>query len=84
MRPASLAQAGPLLPRLLLALGNVFTANMTGNVVLLGFAAAGTSGLSVTRSGTALAAFSAGAAVGGRMAVRLGEGAVGSRPAAGA
>ena len=31
-----------------LALGHVFTANMTGNVVLLGFALAGTPGLSVS------------------------------------
>jgi uncharacterized membrane protein YoaK (UPF0700 family) len=37
-----------------LALGHVFTANMTGNVVLLGFAAAHTPGLSVVRSMTAL------------------------------
>jgi uncharacterized membrane protein YoaK (UPF0700 family) len=30
-----------------LALGRVFTANMTGNVVLLAFAIAGTEGLSI-------------------------------------
>jgi uncharacterized membrane protein YoaK (UPF0700 family) len=40
-----------------LALGHVFTANMTGNVVFLGFAVAGAQGLSVARSGAALAAF---------------------------
>jgi len=51
-----------------LALGRVFTANMTGNVVLLGFAAAGAQGLSVVRSGTALGAFLVGAVIGGRMA----------------
>jgi hypothetical protein len=33
-----------------LAVGHVFTANMTGNVVLRGFAVAGVSGLSATRS----------------------------------
>ena len=40
-----------------LALGHVFTANMTGNVVFLGFAVAGAPGLSVMRSGLAVAAF---------------------------
>ena len=54
-----------------LALGRVFTANMTGNVVFLGFAAAGAPGLSAIRSTTALVAFFAGAALGGRMAARL-------------
>jgi uncharacterized membrane protein YoaK (UPF0700 family) len=53
-----------------LGLGHVFTANMTGNVVLLGFAAAGTPGLSFFRSGLALVAFVVGAAIGGRMAVQ--------------
>src|SRR5262245_37469433 len=51
-----------------LGLGRVFTANMTGNVVLLGFAAAGVPGLSVARSLAALAAFFIGAAAGGRLA----------------
>ncbi len=54
-----------------LGLGRVFTANMTGNVVLLGFAAAGTEGLSVTRSLAALLAFIAGAAIGGRTSRRM-------------
>jgi uncharacterized membrane protein YoaK (UPF0700 family) len=45
-----------------LGLGRVFTANMTGNLALLGFAAAGAPGLSVSRSGAALAAFLVGAA----------------------
>ena len=44
-----------------LGLGHVFTANMTGNVVFLAFAAAGANGLSVPRSGTALVAFLVGA-----------------------
>jgi uncharacterized membrane protein YoaK (UPF0700 family) len=51
-----------------LALGRVFTANMTGNVVLLGFAFAGAPGLSVLRSAVALIAFLCGAVLGGRMA----------------
>ena len=50
-----------------LALGHVFTANMTGNVVLLGFAVAGVKGLSATRSLTALFCFFAGAVFGGRV-----------------
>src|SRR6266850_3553264 len=54
-----------------LALGHVFTANMTGNVVFLAFAVAGASGLSITRSLTALIAFLIGALIGGRVATRL-------------
>ena len=50
-----------------LALGQVFTANMTGNVVLLGFATAGAPGLSAPRSASAMAAFLAGALAGGRL-----------------
>src|SRR5262249_4941100 len=50
-----------------LGLGRVFTANMTGNVVLLGFALTGTPGLSVSRSVVALLAFFVGAIVGGRL-----------------
>ena len=37
-----------------LSLGHVFTANMTGNIVLLAFATAHVSGLSIARSLTAL------------------------------
>jgi uncharacterized membrane protein YoaK (UPF0700 family) len=51
-----------------LGLGHVFTANMTGNVVLLGFAAAGVESLSVSRSVTALMAFLVGAVIGVRLA----------------
>ncbi len=50
-----------------LSLGHVFTANMTGNVVLLGFGLAGTPGLSTLRSAVALMAFLSGAVIGGRM-----------------
>src|SRR5579862_5682992 len=52
-----------------LALGHVFTANMTGNVVLLGFAFAGATGVSLSRSSVALIAFLGGAVAGGRMAL---------------
>jgi uncharacterized membrane protein YoaK (UPF0700 family) len=50
-----------------LSFGHVFTANMTGNVVFIAFACAGTQGLSVARSGTALMGFLAGVALGARM-----------------
>jgi uncharacterized membrane protein YoaK (UPF0700 family) len=50
-----------------LGLGRVFTANMTGNVVLLGFASAGVPGLSVTRSLVSLVGFLVGAAFGGKL-----------------
>jgi uncharacterized membrane protein YoaK (UPF0700 family) len=51
-----------------LGLGHVFTANMTGNVLLIGFAAAGAAGFSVTASLCALGAFLVGAVAGGRLA----------------
>ncbi|MFD8811715.1 DUF1275 family protein [Streptomyces sp. NPDC059627] len=51
-----------------LALGHVFVANMTGNVVFSGFAVAGAAGFSLAASLAALAAFGAGALVGGRIA----------------
>ncbi|XUL87803.1 YoaK family protein [Streptomyces galilaeus] len=57
-----------------LGLGHVFTANMTGNVVVLGFAAAGAPGFSVSRALTSLGAFLVGVAVGGRIAVRMDNG----------
>jgi len=56
-----------------LALGHVFVANMTGNVVFLGFALAGAPGLSAPASLAALGAFLLGALAGGRIAVRSGE-----------
>ncbi|MFJ3586917.1 DUF1275 family protein [Streptomyces sp. NPDC090127] len=72
---------GPLLPLLLLAtvvtgivdaasflaLGQVFVGNMTGNVLLLGFALAGAEQLSASASVVAFAAFLTGAAAGGRI-----------------
>src|SRR5579862_8617067 len=56
-----------------LGLGRVFTANMTGNVVLLGFGLAGGFGLPVLAPLVSLAAFLAGSAVGGALAARLGD-----------
>jgi uncharacterized membrane protein YoaK (UPF0700 family) len=53
-----------------LALGHVFVANMTGNVVFLGFAAAGASDLSVPASLAAIVAFMAGAIAGGMLSAR--------------
>jgi len=53
-----------------LALGHVFTANMTGNVVFMAFDAAGAPGYSFVRSFVALVAFLAGGVIGGRMATK--------------
>jgi uncharacterized membrane protein YoaK (UPF0700 family) len=54
-----------------LGLGHVFVANMTGNVVWLGFAVAGAAGFSVSASLCALAGFLCGAILCGRIAVRV-------------
>ena len=54
-----------------LGLGHVFTANMTGNVVLVGFAVAGAPGFSGPASITALGFFVIGAVGGGRIIQRL-------------
>jgi uncharacterized membrane protein YoaK (UPF0700 family) len=51
-----------------LGLGHVFTANMTGNVVLLGFALAGAAGFSAAASLCALGGFLVGAVIAGRIA----------------
>jgi uncharacterized membrane protein YoaK (UPF0700 family) len=50
-----------------LSLGHVFTANMTGNIVLFAFASTGVPQVSLGRSITALLGFLAGAAAGGRI-----------------
>jgi uncharacterized membrane protein YoaK (UPF0700 family) len=55
-----------------LVLGHVFVANMTGNIVLLGFALAGAPGFSITASAAALVSFFAGALIGGRIGSRNG------------
>lgn len=79
--PPRSAPYGPLPPMLLaltvvtglvdafsyLALGRVFVANMTGNVVFMAFSLAGAGGFSVTASVLALAAFWLGALAGGRI-----------------
>jgi uncharacterized membrane protein YoaK (UPF0700 family) len=49
-----------------LGLGKVFTANMTGNIVFLGFAAAGTAGFHAASYIVAIAAFLVGALIAGR------------------
>lgn len=54
-----------------LRLGHVFVANMTGNVVFLGFAIAGAKGLSIASSLIALSAFLIGASFGGSLTGRL-------------
>ncbi|MGW0881858.1 YoaK family protein [Streptomyces sp. NPDC002671] len=54
-----------------LALGHVFVANMTGNVVFLGFALAGAPNLSALASVVALAVFLLGALGGGRLGTRF-------------
>jgi uncharacterized membrane protein YoaK (UPF0700 family) len=84
-RLASYGEHGPLPPLLVgltvvtgivdavsyVALGHVFVANQTGNVVLLGFALAGAPGLSMLASLLAMASFVAGAGIGGRLVRRV-------------
>jgi uncharacterized membrane protein YoaK (UPF0700 family) len=53
-----------------LKLGHVFVANMTGNVVFLGFGIAGAGGISIWASLTALGSFLVGGVVGGRIGAR--------------
>jgi len=54
-----------------LGLGRVFTANMTGNIVVIGFAAAGAPGFSISASLTSLGVFLVGAVAGGRLTVHV-------------
>lgn len=54
----------------ILALGRVFVANMTGNVVFTAFSWAHASGYSALVSGVAVAAFMVGAVAGGELAAR--------------
>jgi uncharacterized membrane protein YoaK (UPF0700 family) len=56
-----------------LALGHVFVANMTGNVVFLAFALAGAPGFSIGASLAALVAFGCGAFLGGRLGAKHSE-----------
>jgi uncharacterized membrane protein YoaK (UPF0700 family) len=55
-----------------LVLGHVFVANMTGNVVFLGFALVRAPGFSIVASIVALVSFWAGAFIGGQVGVRCG------------
>jgi Predicted membrane protein len=56
-----------------LGLGRVFTANMTGNIVFLGFGIAGSGGLPVLAPLISLGSFLLGAGGGGVLAVRMGD-----------
>ena len=56
-----------------LGLGRVFTANMTGNIVFLGFGIAGSGGLPVVAPLVSLGAFLLGAGGGGVLARRMGD-----------
>jgi uncharacterized membrane protein YoaK (UPF0700 family) len=86
VQPAPAVSPSPALQALLIALtgatglidavsylgvGHVFVANMTGNVVLLGFALSGAPGLSIAASLAAVAGFLVGACAGGRLAVAV-------------
>ena len=85
--PRRAGRHGPLPPLLLgltivtglvdafsyLLLGHVFVANMTGNVVFLGFALAGATGFSIPASLVALGSFVCGALIGGKVASGLGH-----------
>ena len=57
----------------ILGLGRVFVANMTGNVVFIGFAVAGASGFSLSASLSALVGFLVGALVAGLLVARFGS-----------
>jgi uncharacterized membrane protein YoaK (UPF0700 family) len=56
-----------------LGLGHVFTANMTGNIVLLGFGLANAGGLPVLAPLISLGAFLFGAAIGGRLGIGIAQ-----------
>jgi uncharacterized membrane protein YoaK (UPF0700 family) len=84
LRPSADERHGPLVPMMValtvltgvvdavsyLELGHVFVANMTGNVVFLGFALAGARGLSAAASLLALGSFLLGAFAGGWLSAR--------------
>jgi len=87
LAPSRSGRFGPLPPLLIamtvvtglvdafsyLVLGHVFVANMTGNVVFLGFAVAGARGFSVPASLVALGSFWVGSVIGGRIVARYGH-----------
>jgi uncharacterized membrane protein YoaK (UPF0700 family) len=84
LRPEPGDRHGPLLPMMIaltlltgvvdaasyLKFGHVFVANMTGNLVFLGFALGGAQGLSSVTSMVALISFLIGALAGGRLGAR--------------
>jgi uncharacterized membrane protein YoaK (UPF0700 family) len=65
-----------------LRLGHVFAANMTGNIVLLGFGIAGAGGLPVVAPVVSVVAFLFGARLGVRLGPRKAGGEAGALPAA--
>ena len=87
LSPGGQSRHGPLPPLLVLLtvvtglvdaisylkLGNVFVANMTGNVVFLGFAVADAGRFSVPAPLAAIAAFLLGALAGGRLSAAIGQ-----------
>jgi uncharacterized membrane protein YoaK (UPF0700 family) len=87
LAPSRIDRFGPLPPLLVamtvvtglvdsfsyLLLGHVFVANMTGNVVFLGFAIAGAQGFSIAASLVALASFGLGSVLGGRIGAQFGN-----------
>lgn len=87
LRPAPGDRHGPLMPLMIaltfltgvvdaasyLKFGHVFVANMTGNLVFLGFALAGAAGLSAITSLVALGSFLAGALLSGYLGARNAE-----------
>ncbi len=87
LRPERGDRHGPLMPMMIaltlltgvvdaasyLRFGHVFVANMTGNIVFLGFALAGAQGLSAVTSMVALVSFLLGALAGGRLGARYAE-----------
>ena len=86
LRPPAGDRHGPLAPLLVLLtvvtgivdalsylkLGHVFVANMTGNIIFLGFALAGAHGVSSSASLLALGSFLLGALAGGRLGALTG------------
>lgn len=87
LRPPHGDRHGPLMPMMVgltvltgvvdaasyLRFGHVFVANMTGNIVFVGFALAGAKGLSAVASMVALGSFLLGALAGGRLGARYAE-----------
>ncbi|MDF5757207.1 YoaK family protein [Spongiactinospora sp. TRM90649] len=56
-----------------LGIAQVFTSNMTGNLLIVGFAAAGTQPFSIIASLVSVVGFLVGAALGGQLTARVGD-----------